>query len=49
VNFLLVIKLDSPSLVENSASARLDLGCEESDVFQQDVNAKEKYEGEQML
>jgi len=37
-------KLVSPSAVKNSASAMLDVSREESDLFQQDVNAKEQYE-----
>jgi len=41
-------KLDSPSAVENSASSTiLDVSCEERYLFQQDVNAKEKYDEEQ--
>ena len=40
-------KLNSPSVVENSASEMLDVSDEESDLFQQDVNAKGKYEEKQ--
>jgi len=32
---------DSPSVVENRAPAMLDVSREESDLFQQDTNAKE--------
>jgi len=31
-------KLDSPSVMENSASAMLDVSREESDLFQQNLN-----------
>ena len=40
------IKLDSPSVVENSDSAMHDVSREKSDVFQQDVSAKGSSEGE---
>jgi len=36
-----------PSVVENSGSAMLDVSHEESDLFLQDVMAKEKYKREQ--
>jgi len=36
----------SPFVVENSASAMLDDSRKESDLFEQDVNAKDKYERE---
>jgi len=39
-------KLYSPSVAENSTSAMLDVSREESDLFQQGVNAKAKYEGD---
>jgi len=42
VNFLLVVKLNYPSVVEDSASTMFDVNREESNLFQQDVNAKKK-------
>jgi len=47
-NMCLETEKKSPgSIIENSASTMLDVSHEENDVFQQNVNAKETYEGDQ--